>query len=103
MNSKAKLKGYLRQARSDAGLRKSLLDNARFLKRAFGWLALASALLLLGRIIFEGWSWIWGPSTTLVFALMAYDKFADRIAMLESQEERPNQAPLPTPSDAAHL
>ncbi|HXB02948.1 MAG TPA: hypothetical protein VNV15_09055 [Opitutaceae bacterium] len=90
MNTKTELKDCLRRARSDVSLRKSLLHNARFLKKMFGWFALAWVLFLFGRIASEGWQWIPRDSGTafsgLIFSVMCYDKFADRVAMLESMD-----------------
>lgn len=100
MNTKAKLRDYLRRARSDVSLRGRLLDNARFLKKVFGWITVVWALLLLAQIAFEGRPWFSSSSTTawlgLVFAVMSYDKFSDRVAMMESMEEQPNQPSDPT-------
>ena len=95
MNTKAKLRDDLRRAQSDASLRKSLLDNAQLLKRTFGWSALVWALWLLGRTAFEEWQGFSHHSGMtwlgLIFTTMAYEKFADRVAMLESMEEPTKQ------------
>jgi len=64
----------------------------------FGWFALVWVLFLLGRIASEGCQWIPSESGTalsgLILAVMTYDKFSDRIAMLESMEEPSNQQPV---------
>jgi hypothetical protein len=102
MNTKAKLRDYLRRARSDASLRSSLLGNARFLKKVFGWITVVWAFLLLAQIASEGRPWFSSSSATawlgVVFAVMSYDKFSDRVAMMESMEEQPNQPSAPTPT-----
>jgi hypothetical protein len=90
MNTKTELKDYLRRARSDISLRKSLLHNARFSKKMFGWFVLVWALILVGTIASDGWRWLSDSGTALsglFLAVMTHDKFADRVAMLESMEE----------------
>ncbi len=95
MKTKTKLSDYLRRASTDASLRKRLLYDARFSKKLFGWLALVWALLLLGETVCEGWQWFSKGSCTawsgLIFTLMLSDKFADRVAMLESMEAQPRR------------
>jgi hypothetical protein len=63
--------------------------------KMFGWLALAWILILLGMIASDGWRWLSDSGTAfsgLILSVMCYDKFADRVAMLESMEEQSNQS-----------
>jgi uncharacterized membrane protein YoaK (UPF0700 family) len=96
MNTNAKLKDLLRRARADGSLRKDLLENARFVKSAFGWLALFWVLFLSVLIAFKVSPWFSSLSilvlVSLIVAVMVYDKFADRVAMLESMEAEPRLA-----------
>ena len=99
MNTKTKLRDYLRQARVDAPMRNRLLDNARFSKKCFGWLTVMWGLFILVDLVGVRWGYLTDHSistwVSIVLALALYDKFADRIAMLESLEEMPNQMPEP--------
>src|SRR5438105_3004894 len=101
MNTKTKLRDYLREARVDASLRNRLLDNARFSKRCFGWLTLVWSLLILFDLVGVRLRVLTNHSISVwlsaVLAVLLYDKFADRIAMLESLEDAPNQAAQTTP------
>jgi hypothetical protein len=63
----------------------------------FGWFVLVWALILVGTIASDGWRWLSDSGTAfsgLILSVMICDKFADRIAMLESMEEQENQPPL---------
>jgi hypothetical protein len=97
------LTDYLRRARTDAGFRAHLLDNARYTKSAFGWSAFFFAALAVGPSVYDGLRYgMWTSSTSILaavscaFSLLIYDKFGDRIAMLTSMDDVPNQLPDPT-------
>jgi len=73
-----------------------MLGNARLMKRLFACLAIVWVLLLAGSTAYRVWPVFSGASAlawlSLLLALMVYDKFGDRVAMLESMETVPNQA-----------
>ena len=98
MSTKTKLRDYLRRASHDASLRTELLANAHYSKKLWGWLSLMWGVFLLMEAVFawrglsshysfSGWAGI-------IMALMLYDKFGDRVAMLESMDE-PNSSSDP--------
>ncbi|HTB79703.1 MAG TPA: hypothetical protein VK717_02325 [Opitutaceae bacterium] len=65
------------------------------MKKTSGWMAIVWILLLLAQTAFEGQPWFSSSSATawlgLMFAVMLFDKFSDRVAMMESMEEPTNQ------------
>ena len=102
MNTNAKLRDLLRRARTDDSLRESLLENARFVRTAFGWFTLFWVLFLAVLIALKVSLWFSSLSTLAwvsgVLAVMVYDKYADRVAMLQSMETVPNELAAPTTS-----
>ena len=94
---------YLRRARTDADFRAHFLEEARYKKSAFGWCALIFAVLAAGPALYDGLRYgIWNLSAHLpsaascVFSILMLDKFGDRVAMLTSMEDEPNQLSEPT-------
>jgi hypothetical protein len=94
---------YFRRARTDAGFRAHLMENARYMKSASGWGALVFAILAVGPAVFDGLRYgVWISSTCIfstiscAFCVLVREQFGDRVAMLMSMDEVPNQLPDPT-------
>jgi len=102
MNTKTTVRDDLRRARDDAALRNRLVGNARLVKSGMGWSALVFAALALAEALYLAWSgggWHSGllgvPILGAVVNLLGFDKFRDRVAMLESMEPSLGQSPEP--------
>jgi hypothetical protein len=103
MNRRETFREYFRRARQDSSVRAHLLENARYSRSAVGW-----AVALFGILAFwqTGYQWlrhdilISRPSVfyTLCFVVnfLIYDKFGDRIAVLESIGDLQDPPPGPT-------
>jgi|SRR6478736_49566 len=102
MNTQTKLRDSMREARVDVSLRSRLLENARFSKKCWGWLTLFWGLLIVLDLVGVRLGFLTSYSISVwmsaVLAVLLYDKFGDRVAMLESlEEEMPNQPAQTTP------
>ena len=87
---------YFRRARTDAGFRAHLMENARYMKSASGWGALVFAILAVGPAVFDGLRYgVWISSTCIfstiscAFCVLVREQFGDRVAMLMSMDEVP--------------
>jgi hypothetical protein len=88
------MREYFRRARRDAGVRAHLIRTAAFARSCIGWVAVVLAIAGVAAAIANGLlTGVWISHTAILCAagcavnLVIWDKFGDRIAMLEAIDD----------------
>jgi len=94
---------YFRDARNNPALREQYLAHSRYARNANLWLAVLFAIFAIGPAIY---AWSTGTHAELsgvagagcLITFLTANHLKERIAMLRSFEEMPNQSSDPTPA-----
>jgi len=103
MTNHESLRDHLRRARHDPGVRAHLLENARYSRSVFRWVVVLFAILACWQTGYQYWrEGVWISRTSIFYTFsfivnwLIYEKFSDRVSMLESMDDVPNHVPDPT-------
>jgi hypothetical protein len=102
MKTRTVLEEQFRRARHDIDFRAHMMENATYSRSLNGWAAVVFAVLATSQTIYEvvrGGAWV-NPTPGFcavgcAIAVLAYNKAGERIAMLGSMGDLPNQSSEP--------